>query len=709
MSVSVRGACLGVLTVLLVTSESMAVPSSIVFLGELTGADDSGVNGLVDIEARLHADAAADAPFWPTPGGATPLFAFFDDVEVVGGVFRIELGGGDSSPAEPLDPSALAASGAWLELIIDDVALSPRLKLVSAPFALVAGRAEQIGDTPANEIATLDDLASVELPDGVVTADELAPVAFSGDYSDLVNAPDPSGGGTVPTEPCVGPNRALQWDGTQYICQQLSLVDIPALDVKGFPILDDFGNVWDGYQRSPAPWLEAQERCEASGARLPTASELYLVSGALSDDVANGTENDYHWSLTPWTPTNYTTVRLDSGQTTSVTPSFDRVYRCIWPQASGPGFTGSQCQGPGGEPCWSAVGGMGARNVDRWERPRLTALGAAHDCEYAGAHLIDQQELAMQITAGLPNGINDWLYVSDTASPTYVNMVRWDETDLDFTDYGSNTNRTTLTASRYSRCVGPAGPAAPNPNPPPSVFFAEKLRTYGDAFDRPAQSYATAVDECLALGGQLPTTAQLGELIRAGLPNGTNQYLWTADAVNSTANTIGRWSDVAPLWGYSSTERSSGTRNSSTGYAYRCIYPPLDPAMAEPTTCNIGLCSSLSNGSPVATERWMDLLARPPMPYIEAVKTCNAAGGRLASLRDYTEFLREGLLSGGLSWHWTSDQIQESVSYGDLVLRVRWTGDGTSFTAASTAETTSANKSPTTTYPFHCTWNNVRL
>ena len=98
-----------------------------------------------------------------------------------------------------------------------------------------------------------------------------------------------------------------------------------------------------------------------------------------------------------------------------------------------------------------------------------------------------------------------------------------------------------------------------------------------DLVDRSVATYLAATQTCISVGGRLPTTLQMTELIRAGLVNGTNDWLWTSDSAGNDANSNSyamkvRWNGVeanfSPIYSGSATWDSKG----ATENAFRCVW-----------------------------------------------------------------------------------------------------------------------------------------
>jgi hypothetical protein len=96
---------------------------------------------------------------------------------------------------------------------------------------------------------------------------------------------------------------------------------------------------------------------------------------------------------------------------------------------------------------------------------------------------------------------------------------------------------------------------------------------------------------------------------------------------------------------------------------------------------------------------WVDPVDRPAALVGAAAKICAAAGGHLASERDYTEAVRGGLPNGSGAWIHSSD-----FAGGGYDLAVRWTAVDRGFTDQySTYATWLA---PGSVAPYRCVWTN---
>ncbi|MDF1554659.1 MAG: kelch repeat-containing protein [Deferrisomatales bacterium] len=162
----------------LFAGSAWAAPRLVQYQGRL---EDAGgpVNGLVDLEFIFSADADGLAPLWSE---------MHLDVPVASGVFAVGIGSVDVSgvPVE-LFPS----EGAWLEVVVNGEALSPRQQLASSLYALQALYAENA--TFAFTADTLDGLDSADLDQRAHLADTANPHQVTATDVGAVSAADLAG------------------------------------------------------------------------------------------------------------------------------------------------------------------------------------------------------------------------------------------------------------------------------------------------------------------------------------------------------------------------------------------------------------------------------------------------------------------------------------------------------------------------------------
>lgn len=212
---------------------------------------------------------------------------------------------------------------------------------------------------------------------------------------------------------------------------------------------------------------------------------------------------------------------------------------------------------------------------------------AAHDACFArGGHLPRSSELAELIMQGLPGGSDAYLWTGDQAgydgNQFRAATVKWAGLDKRFPyeQLGNATQTATWhlkNTSQVSRCIYyPIDPMYQPPaacnggcvdvNPP-----VGPTKMVVDAMDRPAASPAAAMAACTAAGGRLATERDLTEAIRAGLPNGSNALLTTADVGRNDRVQVVRWTGVDT--GFTDQYQTYMTwRDPATAGPYRCVW-----------------------------------------------------------------------------------------------------------------------------------------
>ncbi len=497
-------------------------------------------------------------------------------------------------------------------------------------------------------------------------------------------------GAGAPTQPCTGQYQALQWDGANWKCITVTQTGLSQGNAKGYEQKDDWGYIWDGVERQLATWQEAKASCEGRKGRLPTATELWRVSGAQFSNVGNSYESNYLWALTPWSPGNKVIIRLTDGNITNDNDnaSTKRPYRCVWPNNTAASFTGNHCYGPPGSECF-ATGNEGKRfNFDKFDRPSLPQFGAYFDCNFYHAHVpteLDYTEAIIQGT-GLPNGSGNDIWTSDSARYDVAMVVRWTGTEpTTFNDVHSadSTWSDRSNANRF-RCRGVGYEPGLNPNPiPTDISFGSafsQTATYQTTHDKDlgAKTLHEAVTDCFARGMHVPHSRDWMENITAGLTNGSDLYVWTSDWSNYRYVQYTHWKAVNLNYtGYYSTYTSWQDVGTQT-QPYRCTMYPLDANYAGPAggKCNAGQidCYAVDRGTGTTHLKvWADKFDRPAASYINAVKNCQGEGGHLANARQMFELIRDGLPNGnGDNYVWTSDAAGGESGDPNYVAVVKW-------------------------------------
>ena len=166
------------LLVILAPGVARGVPNQIPYRGSLTTEDGSPVNTPVTLEVALYSEADGGAPVWGP--------VVYPDVPVQSGELSLILG---APPGEPVTPEVFAGETLWLDFVVDGQPLEPRQRILSVPFALTAGDAEQLGGVAAEEFLTFADIDT----DVLVRNHQVGEAARTNQYEDLDGLPDLNG------------------------------------------------------------------------------------------------------------------------------------------------------------------------------------------------------------------------------------------------------------------------------------------------------------------------------------------------------------------------------------------------------------------------------------------------------------------------------------------------------------------------------------
>jgi len=598
-------------------------------------------------------------------------------------------------------------------------------------YAELDGRYSSLGhdhDTSYVQVGAEDAVSTAMLQDGSVTLEKLGNMCVTGQVlrktatgwacsdaaqgttlSNLVCAagqvPQFDGSkwacsDSVPKPPkCEGPLAGLQFDGTSWSCVQR-----PDL------VSDSWGFIWDDQEHYATSWANANAACKGRGGRLPTVTELFRVSAAVTGEVGTPYNSNYLWAGIKWHPGQYTIVRLTDGSIGGDVANSARPYRCVFPNTSIFYFAGNNCYGAPGFECYAAADPKQRYNIDARDRPPVTWVAASDECAFYHAFVATAGDFARLVARepGLPNGSNQWLWTADTSRYDAADLVRWNNVDLAYNAAGSYVNYAGKQNVAYRfRCIGVNYAAGAHPNVIEGEFVAESTYLKADSQDRQKATLPDAITTCFQAAGHLPSERDYMVLIRAGMPNGPAAWEWTSDASHYVYNQVVLWkgadldfADYYPQWA------TWTDRKPPAAYPYRCVYNPIDPQYLGPPDgkCNVGApCFTVERGAEFKATMWADSADRVPANFITAVQECYGAGGRLASFRDMIELVRAGLPTGVGTWLWTTDAAGDN---GATVMVVKWTGADLAFDGSNPNYATWSDKSPATVRPYRCVWTN---
>ncbi len=478
-------------------------------------------------------------------------------------------------------------------------------------------------------------------------------------------------------------------------------------------ITDPWGYAWDGLERAATTYDQAKATCDGISGRLPTASELFRVSATQSATVGQTSNTNFLWSIVPNGAANHVRVRLSDASTSSIANSSSLNYRCVCPPPQPSAYVGGNCYGPSGQACY-ALDTEGKRyNMDVQDRAPLPTGSAIWECGFYRGHLPRLSQYAEAILQGIGAGSNAWLQTSDTVRNDLNAVVSWSDPTAWKYQYIANTNAASwaaMTDLRPFRCIGVNYDAGTHPATVPNEYVGPLGGYKGETQDTGAAAWADAQDACVSRGGHLPMAAELDELVTQGLPNGGGANLWTADqdgynGVQFLVEVV-MWNAVDTATPFSSPASVTWMYRTSAGNPFRCIFYPVDSSYQGPANSDCaGGCTVLPLPGSSGAKMWIDSFDRaPPATLQDATNACRQKGGHLASERDLTEAIRQGLPNGSGTWILTSDAELGSGTTGWNVGAVKWSGTDTAFTDQySTYSTWAAPQNP---IPYRCVWTN---
>ena len=501
--------------------------------------------------------------------------------------------------------------------------------------------------------------------------------------------------------------------GANEECSQGSCV-IACKTLLNQAIQDPWGFSWDGLERAAAAFDQAQTTCEGIGGRLPTASELYRVSAVQSATVGQTIHTNFLWSAVPSASATHIRVRLSDANVSTQADSGALNYRCVCAPPLPDAYVGGNCFGPVGQGCYGMDGEGDKYNMDMQDRAPLSKGAAIWECAFYRGHLATPIQYAEAILKGIGPGSGQWLHTADENHHQYDSLVNWTDPASWVFQYTGNSNAMSYsdtTAIRPFRCVGTNFDPGTHPATVADEWVGPRSDYKGETADTPTADWATSHDNCFARGGHLPRATELGELISQGLPNGTDSWLWTSDqnGYNGTdfLASVKKWSGVDTTHQYAYPPDLSWDYKYKS-YPHRCIYYPVDTAYAGPQASDCaGGCFTVTLPGSSGAKMWLDSFDRaPPATVLAAIDVCRQAGGHLASERDLTEAIRQGL-PNGTNQHLQTSDVENGTQGSILVGVVRWTGTETTFPDLYGGTPNYATWGwPYEAKPFRCMWTN---
>ncbi|MBM4354146.1 MAG: hypothetical protein FJ109_10185 [Deltaproteobacteria bacterium] len=337
---------------------------------------------------------------------------------------------------------------------------------------------------------------------------------------------------------------------------------------------------------------------------------------------------------------------------------------------------------------------------DGMMRPAMTYADAEAKCKELGARLPTATELyrVSQNETKLfgPMATGDCPWTAVRYSSTGHAMGRMNDGNI---EYGGDTSSYNFrcvwgnNTKKYftgNHCYGPPGDECW-----PMALMGNKYVM--DKYDRPWVRYSVASAECNFYYSHLTDPMRLAQAIRAGISNGTNNYLVTSDGVewystNMRYHVLFRWSNVNMNFNAYWDEANGGHDGSE--YRFRCVGVS---AAHGATPVQVQNAVTTTN---YLTTTTADEGATSPNGAIDA---CFKKGGHLATSNDLYELIQGKLAGGSDQWLWTADWIGNWSGHWWLQL-VKWAGTISGIDPADGNHTTNGSRSDGTNRPYRCVW-----
>jgi hypothetical protein len=124
---------------LMVTSDALAVPSTVSFTGRLS-TSAGPVNGNVEVTFSLFSTATGGSSVWTETRSG---------INATNGLFFVDLGA-----VTPLDDTIFDGAALYLEMTVSGETLSPRVPVRSVPYAIRANTADSLGPLSPTDVLT---------------------------------------------------------------------------------------------------------------------------------------------------------------------------------------------------------------------------------------------------------------------------------------------------------------------------------------------------------------------------------------------------------------------------------------------------------------------------------------------------------------------------------------------------------------------------
>lgn len=299
----------------------------------------------------------------------------------------------------------------------------------------------------------------------------------------------------------------------------------------------------DTKDRPPVPKGTAVWECAFYGGHLATSLQL---AEAVQQNIGTGSGQWLHsadevrndlGAVVNWTDgQDFLFQQVASGHNSlDVAPPTDAYpFRCV-------GETTAGVAPPQAATQWSNAGG---RRTEAMDYPAATHVQAIDQCFQNGGHLPTMAELNELVVEGAPGGSGAFVWTSDQTGFDGKNftvaVTKWSGTELAHLYGGADMNWAYKADSNPYRCLyypvdaayaGPSDTACSGGCASIVLPGGSGAKIWFDTADRQAATATAAIDDCRKWDGHLASERDLTEAIRVGLPNGSNTFLHTSDAM----------------------------------------------------------------------------------------------------------------------------------------------------------------------------------
>lgn len=661
------------LAIMLAPGSAMAadVPNVMTSQGVVRNAAGDVVNGVYGLAFKLYSAQQGGQLLWSENQ---------NNVVVENGVYTTTLGVISPLPASLFQQN----TSVWLALSIEGEAELPRVRVTSVAFAfqarsaLTAETAVAVDCTGCigEEALDFDPVTEAELTNGNLTINGVVSATmFVGDGSGLTGISSPQG--TCSDGWFV---KGIGADGT-LACEQAASA-ISSIDGLGGGTINGSLSITGDLSIVGTATVGGEDVCTSAGNCGDTLAQLACDSGQVAMYEGN------LWSC----GTVVQNVPPDpcEGVNDVLTWTGD-AFECKTLTGTGP--SGGKAQGFELLDSWGYT-------WDGMMRPAMNYTQAEALCESLDARLPTATEIwrvsQNQTKLFGPMATGDWLWTAVRYSATGHTMGRTNDGNMEYSGDTSNRNfrcvwtNNTKTYFAGNHCYGPVGQEC--------FTLALQGDLYViDQWDRPNVRYSSASAECAFYYAHVPDAGRMTQAIRVGLPNGSNNHLWTSDTVtwqssNMRYHHMMRWSGVN--LNFNDYWDEGHAYHDASEYRFRCV-----GVSAPHSTTPVQVANASHSKTYLTTSKSEESAAT----ITDAIAACFNKGGHLASSNELYELVNSSLSSGSDQWMWTADWVGNWSSAWRILL-VKWAGTISGIDAADGGYTTDGSRQDGSTRPYRCVW-----